>query len=61
MKFSIQEQRRDALALAEKKSREEMERHFALEIFDDIGYSIEVYPENEVAEMQQQGWNYVEE
>ena len=61
MKLSIQTQRKNALALAEQQSREEMERYFALEIFDDLGFSVEVFPESLVAEMQKQGWNYVEE
>lgn len=57
----IKTQREKALALAETMSREEFERYFALEIFDDIGYSVEVYPESEVQEKLNQNWNYVEE
>ena len=61
MKQDIATQRQKALALAEHLSREEFERHFALEIFDDLGYSVEVYPESEVQEKLNQNWNYVEE
>lgn len=59
--MDIQTQRKKALALAERLSREDFERHFALEIFDDIGYSVEVYPESEVQIMLNRNWKYVEE
>lgn len=59
--MDIQTQRKKALALAEHLSREDFERHFALEIFDDIGYSVEVYPESEVQIMLNRNWKYVEE
>lgn len=59
--MNIDTQRKNSLAFAEKLSREESERYFALEIFDDIGYSVEVYPESEVQEKLNQNWKYVEE
>lgn len=37
------------------------QRYFALEIFDDLGYSVEVYPESQVQEKLNQNWKYVEE
>lgn len=59
--MNIDKQRKEALAQAEKLSREDFERHFALEIFDDLGYSVQVYPESQVNEKLNQNWNYVEE
>lgn len=59
--MNIDKQRKEALAEAEKLSREEFERYFALEIFDDLGYSVQVYPESQVQEKLNQNWKYVEE